>query len=164
MDSLRQFVIEFAAATRQYAARQMKWFRKDADFLWIGIDTAHGTGAKPACAREILAWCAMEQSVFQETVVRQRGAENRIRALRSGQGGQGGKKVRLEPDFALTGPDDVDILRFLISTGELNPAHIEDRFPDAASAATAAAPELHDWTALQVRHYPKINLHSQPSF
>eukprot|EP01035_Chromulina_nebulosa_P017094 gene17094-22607_t len=33
-----KFLLGFAAATRNYAKRQMHWYRNDKDFLWLKID------------------------------------------------------------------------------------------------------------------------------
>ena len=37
LDSFNEYIAKFAAATRQYSQRQMKWFRKEHDFVFVPV-------------------------------------------------------------------------------------------------------------------------------
>lgn len=72
------FVKDFATATRNYAKRQMQWYRKDAAFLWLSIDrpdpaihSSSDLAPYAQVAREIDYWCSLPQSNFGQIIKQQ---------------------------------------------------------------------------------------------
>ena len=72
------YLADFATATRNYAKRQLHWYRKDKAFLWLKIDRsedslATSTNEEPyrQVAREILHWNELPDSNFRQTIKRQ---------------------------------------------------------------------------------------------
>lgn len=73
------YVKDFATATRNYAKRQMQWYRKDAAFLWLSIDrpdpaaSASSSDLAPYAqvAREIDYWCSLPESNFGQIIKQQ---------------------------------------------------------------------------------------------
>ena len=58
IEALKEFIGDFRTVTRNYAKKQINWYRKDDSFLWLQMDRSQGT-ALEACdksAREILHW------------------------------------------------------------------------------------------------------------
>lgn len=89
--SVRQFdkyLLSFASATRNYAKRQLQWYRKDSCFLWLKIDRpdplSHSSDTAPytQIAREILHWCTLPQSNFRQTIKQQKERGTAASALR----------------------------------------------------------------------------------
>jgi hypothetical protein len=67
--SVHRYVKTFATATRNYAKRQLQWYRKDGAFLWLKIDRrAGGVGDlapyRAVCA-EITHWCSQPEDCFR---------------------------------------------------------------------------------------------------
>ena len=60
--AFERYVKTFATATRNYAKRQLQWYRKDEAFLWLKIDRRTG-GVRDlvpyqSICKEITHWCA----------------------------------------------------------------------------------------------------------
>lgn len=53
---LVEYVDQFATATRNYAKRQLHWYRKDPNFLWIHDTGGTGSGASERIAKELYYW------------------------------------------------------------------------------------------------------------
>mmetsp|Transcript_1091 Transcript_1091/g.3391 ORF Transcript_1091/g.3391 Transcript_1091/m.3391 type:complete len:430 (+) Transcript_1091:59-1348(+) len=51
--AFRAYLDNFMSATRQYARRQLQWFRNEPNFVWISVNTGDDN-APEACAREIM--------------------------------------------------------------------------------------------------------------
>jgi tRNA dimethylallyltransferase len=71
-----EFLKDFAASTRNYARRQLQWFRRDPAFLWVRID--RGSGSSDAAAEpyrqvadEVLHWLSAPREEFDAIVAKQ---------------------------------------------------------------------------------------------
>jgi tRNA A37 N6-isopentenylltransferase MiaA len=66
--ALLDYIDQFSKVTRNYAKRQMHWYRKDANFLWIH-DTSNNNNDKSAqrVAEEIYHWTYMVSRSEYET-------------------------------------------------------------------------------------------------
>jgi tRNA dimethylallyltransferase len=64
-DAFLSFVDDFATATRQYAKKQMQWFRKDPEFAFIPVDMQCNKSERVNQAAEYIAdMCQMTREQF----------------------------------------------------------------------------------------------------
>jgi len=71
--ALRSFVEGFAAASRRYAAQQVKWFRSDAKFEWVPADWERPERTEA----HVLASIQCDRAEFDRTLAHARQAELR---------------------------------------------------------------------------------------
>ena len=73
--AFERYVKQFATATRNYAKRQLQWYRKDEAFLWLKIDRREGgpTDMAPyrAVCAEIAHWYAQPANSYRLAVRQQ---------------------------------------------------------------------------------------------
>jgi tRNA dimethylallyltransferase len=66
-DAFLSFVDDFATATRQYAKKQMQWFRKDPEFAFIPVDMQCNKSERvDQAAKYIADMCQMPREQFDE--------------------------------------------------------------------------------------------------
>ena len=84
-DALDAFLHEFLTSTRRYAKEQMKWFRKDREFMFVPVPIdADPAAAVAAAAEDIRRHCALGPAAFR---ARLRGPEDAaLRAANQAQG------------------------------------------------------------------------------
>ena len=75
MICLRYRIRQFATATRNYAKRQLQWYRKDSSFLWLKIDRKgvekDDLAPYNKVCEEIKHWCAISPSDFDIVIQQQ---------------------------------------------------------------------------------------------
>jgi len=76
LNSFRLFVKDFATATRNYAQRQMKWFRKDGSFIWIMMQQSLGAPSRALVADEIQYWVSQPRDTFEAMIRSQQSSPN----------------------------------------------------------------------------------------
>lgn len=116
----RTFLADFATATRNYAKRQLQWYRKDKAFLWLKIDR-HDAVAKKCTeeepyrrvAREILHWNELPASNYRQLIKHQmlRGAA--VASIRGRMHQKNRLKVQGEMEWLAVAA--------LVAKGELKP-------------------------------------------
>ena len=74
------FVKDFATGTRNYAKRQLSWYRRDSCFLWLQIDRADpqvkraavdDEGSYMRVAKELLHWCSKSSDAYAAEIADQ---------------------------------------------------------------------------------------------
>jgi tRNA dimethylallyltransferase len=72
------FLTDFATATRNYAKRQLQWYRKDKSFLWLKIERPDAVDKKSKeeepyrkVAKEVLHWNSLPDSNFRQMIKHQ---------------------------------------------------------------------------------------------
>ena len=64
--SLNSFMADFASATRRYAKKQMQWFRRDPDFLFVPVDlSASAEDRVGAAADAVLNLCLLPREEYE---------------------------------------------------------------------------------------------------
>jgi len=120
MQAFQQYVQDFAKVTRNYAQRQMKWFRKDSLFVWLLIEPTLRKDAKLRVADEILHWCNQTRGDFVNCIRRQQRRVEAVSEIRRG----GQKKAKLPDHYnqASIGVDKVmdSVVYEMLKCGELN--------------------------------------------
>lgn len=66
------FLAEFASRTRNYARKQLQWYRRDPAFLWVRVQR-RGASSDPyaAIAEEIGHWIAQSREEFDAAIAQQ---------------------------------------------------------------------------------------------
>lgn len=61
---------KFATATRNYAKRQLQWYRKDKNFLWLENQRHNSTSLHPYedIANEIKHWCNIARQDYESII------------------------------------------------------------------------------------------------
>ena len=118
-----EFMKDFATSTRNYARRQMNWYRKDHQALFVrirrrGNETLSDPVPYQIVADEVLHWLDSDQHGFQTALKDQRELTDALTELR------GMKQVPLHYD--IPSPYHRHALAWLVATGEV-------RLPQAAS-------------------------------
>jgi hypothetical protein len=78
----------FATATRNYAKRQLHWYRKDDKFLWLQIarpdPAAQSTDRSPymRVAEEVQYWCRLPDNVYQKAIDNQMKSSQALTTVR----------------------------------------------------------------------------------
>ena len=66
-DALNAFIDEFTTATRRYAKKQMGWFRKDGDFMFIPVSISKLSQERvEEATNHILHMCQLSREEFEE--------------------------------------------------------------------------------------------------
>jgi len=66
-EAFMSFVDDFATATRQYAKKQMQWFRRDEEFAFIPVPMEKGKEERIKVASEIIAdMCKLPRKLFED--------------------------------------------------------------------------------------------------
>ena len=66
-DALNAFIDEFTTATRRYAKKQMGWFRKDGDFMFIPVSISKLSQERvEEATNHILNMCQLSREEFEE--------------------------------------------------------------------------------------------------
>ena len=88
--SFRRYLSDFATATRNYAKRQLHWYRKDMSFLWLKIVRPDAMANRTTeeepyreVAREILHWNSFPASNFRQMIKHQVQKGSAVAAIRS---------------------------------------------------------------------------------
>ena len=85
--ALSRFIDDFATATRQYAKKQMQWFRRDASFAFVPVDMGAGKGERAKdSARTIGELCRLGRAEFDEVLASDDSVSARTKAENEGQG------------------------------------------------------------------------------
>ena len=116
----RTFLADSATATRNYAKRQLQWYRKDKAFLWLKIDRPDAVVKKSVeeepyrkVAREILHWNELPASNYRQLIKHQmlRGAA--VASIRGKMHQKNRLKVQGEMEWLAVAA--------LVAKGELKP-------------------------------------------
>lgn len=64
-ESFQEFLNKFTTATRRYAKRQMQWFRRDTDFVFVPVDTAQAKDERaPSVVKELERMIGLSRADF----------------------------------------------------------------------------------------------------
>ena len=108
--ALSQFVDDFATATRQYAKKQMQWFRRDGSFAFVPVDMGADKGTRAEeSARAIAEMCRMGREEFDELLASDESVSGRTKAENEGQG-RGMKYFMSRRTVLVEGGDEFDSL------------------------------------------------------
>lgn len=76
-ESLANFIDNFATATRQYAKKQMQWFRRDGDFVFVPVRMDCGKEERASEAATIISnMCKLSVADFEAELASPDGEEN----------------------------------------------------------------------------------------
>eukprot|EP00188_Purpureofilum_apyrenoidigerum_P005748 Plantae.Rhodophyta-Purpureofilum_apyrenoidigerum.ctg7829.p2 GENE.Plantae.Rhodophyta-Purpureofilum_apyrenoidigerum.ctg7829~~Plantae.Rhodophyta-Purpureofilum_apyrenoidigerum.ctg7829.p2 ORF type:complete len:137 (-),score=28.62 Plantae.Rhodophyta-Purpureofilum_apyrenoidigerum.ctg7829:477-887(-) len=75
----------FMSATRQYARRQLQWFRNEQIFMWMPIDVTRDDAAE-ACAQDIMWLLELPRKEYDELLASCDQAQVRERCISEGKG------------------------------------------------------------------------------
>jgi tRNA dimethylallyltransferase len=76
-ESLVTFIDNFATATRQYAKKQMQWFRRDDDFVFVPVRMDCGKEERSSEAANIIAkMCKLSAASFEAELASPGGGDN----------------------------------------------------------------------------------------
>ena len=81
-DALVDFIDNFATVTRNYAQKQLKWYRKDDAFLWLQVNRSI-PNASQRISEEIVYWLNQDKSQFDATIKLQMDVCKVIQSLRN---------------------------------------------------------------------------------
>lgn len=88
--SFQNFVNKFSSATRNYAKRQLLWYRKDSEFLWLemtrpGPAVKNSDDLKPyqSVMNEIMYWCSVPYTQYKRVVNEQLSRAGAIKTVRA---------------------------------------------------------------------------------
>jgi len=88
--SFQNFVNKFSSATRNYAKRQLLWYRKDSEFLWLemtrpGPSLKNSDDIKPyqTVMNEIMHWCSMPYKQYKSVINEQLSRAEAIKTVRA---------------------------------------------------------------------------------
>lgn len=123
------YVKDFATATRNYAKRQLQWYRKDKAFLWLRIQRpdplALSSDLEPydRVAQEVLFWCSQAQSNFRQNVKQQLQRASAVYAVRQRKHHGHGLLRRADENEWLA-------VAALVHSGELKPPKVRKGMTD----------------------------------
>lgn len=119
----RTYLADFATATRNYAKRQLQWYRKDKAFLWLKIDRPDAIVKKSTeeepygkIVREILHWNDLPSSNFRQTIKHQMQRGAAVASIR----GRMHQKRRLK----VQGEMEWLAVAAMVAKGELKPPSV----------------------------------------
>lgn len=81
------FVDNFTTATRRYAKKQMSWFRKDKDFMFIPVSiSSEKSGGVDSSAAMIQRFCHMSREKYEEELYSSDGTSAKSKKENEAQG------------------------------------------------------------------------------
>ena len=152
----------FATATRNYAKRQLGWYRNDKSFLWIKIrrldpdsnELSGGGGDSDSItgsiapyvkvSQEITHWCGVSQSSYNQAIKHQLHRATAVAAIRARV--HQGHRMNLRPN-----QHDWIALAALVHAGELRPPQ---RHPNPGEQAQSWIAGFDASTAAERAHAP----------
>ena len=119
--AFRRYLANFATATRNYAKRQLQWYRKDMSFLWLRIERPDAVASKTTeeepyrqVAREILHWNGLPASNYRQMIKHQVQKGSAVAAVRS-------KLTKYKSRMKVDGEMEWLAVAALVAKGELQP-------------------------------------------
>jgi hypothetical protein len=146
------YVKGFATATRNYAKRQLQWYRKDKAFLWLRIHRpdplALSSDLEPydRVAQEVLFWCSQGPSNFRQSVRQQLQRASAVYAVRQRKHHGHGLLRRADENEWLA-------VAALVHSGELKPPKVRKGMTDQ-EVAESWVPVLDPATAKRCAFAP----------
>ncbi len=164
--NFKHFLRDFATATRNYAKRQLHWYRKDNTFLWLEIDRpdpnqgSADVAPYEKIAREIEHWNSIPTSNYRSMIKQQMLRAKGVAAIRGKKkeaSSARGHRMKIKGEYEWLA------LASLVASGEIQPPQVTKDMTNediAASWTTHINAETSVETSSQMRFDAPI-IHSE---
>jgi tRNA dimethylallyltransferase len=129
-EAFEQFLVDFATATRRYAKKQMSWFRKDDNFLFVPVTLEMEKEERlQATASEIQRLCQLSREDYEQ----ERDSETSISSLTKQLNEEQGKKMKLyQPKRHILKPRSSELEQALaeavVCTAQMRDTMVDDSY------------------------------------